>query len=326
MAIKRNHIKRKDKFVTIIIPTFNRMGKLIKCINSVLDNDYKYKYIIVSDDASTDGTENAIKKYINKKNFLYLRNSNESLLSVTINNAIQFSKGEYIFILDDDNVLQKNCISNLVSSFKGHKKAGIVGPLALYKSHKDIIMHAGTTRSRFMRRAIFIYMNEKWNGQIEEGEEVEDFANAFMFKKKIINKIGMWDLLVPFMGEDGNFEARVRKAGYKIIINPKAITYHDIPYNPKEKYFVRVNKLRLYYTMRSKIINEFRYDTLIGRLTFSISIPIYLCYYILLINKSNKNLKEKLELLKYLFKGTADGIKNALLKKSKIIWQQNQKD
>ena len=326
MAIKRNHIKRKDKFVTIIIPTFNRMGKLIKCINSVLDNDYKYKYIIVSDDASTDGTENAIKKYINKKNFLYLRNSNESLLSVTINNAIQFSKGEYIFILDDDNVLQKNCISNLVSSFKSHKKAGIVGPLALYKSHKDIIMHAGTTRSRFMRRAIFIYMNEKWNGQIEEGEEVEDFANAFMFKKKIINKIGMWDLLVPFMGEDGNFEARVRKAGYKIIINPKAITYHDIPYNPKEKYFVRVNKLRLYYTMRSKIINEFRYDTLIGRLTFSISIPIYLCYYILLINKSNKNLKEKLELLKYLFKGTADGIKNALLKKSKIIWQQNQKD
>ncbi len=326
MVIKRKHIKCKGKFVTIIIPTFNRMRKLIKCINSVLDNDYKYKYIIVSDDASTDGTENAIKKYINKKNFLYLRNSNESLLSVTINNAIQFSKGEYIFILDDDNILQKNCISNLVSSFKSHKKAGIVGPLALYKSHKDIIMHAGTTRSRFMRRAIFIHMNEKWNGQIEEGEEVEDFANAFMFKKKIINKIGMWDLLVPFVGEDGNFEARVRKAGYKIIINPKAITYHDIPYNPNERYFIRVNKLRLYYTMRNKIINEFRYDTLIGRLTFSISMPIYLCYYILLINKSNKNLKEKLELLKYLFKGTADGIKNALLNKSKIIWQQNQKN
>ena len=33
-----------------------------------------------------------------------------------------------------------------------------------------------------------------------------------------------------------------------------------------------------------------------------------------------------LELLKYLFKGTADGIKNALLNKSKIIWQQNQKN
>lgn len=132
MVIKGKNIKFEDKYVTIIIPTFNRKKMLIKCIDSVIASDYKKKYIIVSDDASTDGTESAIKKYINKKNFLYIKNTKESLLSITINNAIRFSKGEYIFILDDDNVLKKNCISNLVSSFNTYKKAGIVGPLALY--------------------------------------------------------------------------------------------------------------------------------------------------------------------------------------------------
>jgi GT2 family glycosyltransferase len=321
MVIKGKNIKFEDKYVTIIIPTFNRKKMLIKCIDSVIASDYKKKYIIVSDDASTDGTESAIKKYINKKNFLYIKNTKESLLSITINNAIRFSKGEYIFILDDDNVLKKNCISNLVLSFNTYKKAGIVGPLALYKSHKDTIMHAGTMRSRFMRRAIFIYMNEKWAGQIKEGTEVDDFANAFMFKKEIINKIGMWDLSVPFVGEDGDFEARTTKAGYKIIINPKAITYHDIPYNPKDRYFIRINKLRLYYTMRDKIINEYRYDTLIGKITFSLSIPLYLIYYVLIIFKGNKSTKNKLELLKTFFHGIMNGFKIVLLKKSSVVWK-----
>lgn len=312
--------KQKDEIVTVVIPTYNRKDKLIRCIDSVIANDYKHKYIIVTDDASTDGTHIAIKKYKKRKDFLYLRNKKESLLSVTINNALLHSKGEYIFIVDDDNVLEKDCISNLVSSFKKYKEAGIVGPLALYKSHPNIIMHAGTVKSKFMRRAIFLYMNEEWKGQIKEGEEVEEFANAFMFKRKLIYEVGMWDLSVPFMGEDGNFEARVRKKGYKIIINPKAVTYHEVPYLPKERYFIRVNKLRMYYVMRSKIINEFRYDTSLGKLTFFISIPLYIAYYMMVIFKSENSLKEKFNLLKSLFSGIIDGFIVVILNKSEIVW------
>jgi len=295
---------KKKVLVSVVIPTFNRKDMLVRCINSVLASSYKTLEIIIADDASTDGTKDIVMKKFGKfKNVYYFRNNRELLLSATINKALRISKGEYIFILDDDNVVDKKCISELVSSFNKYKEVGIVGPLALYYSKKDTIMHAGVVRSKFMRRAIYPFANEKWKGQIKEGQEVEDFANAFMFKRELLSKVGMWDLVVPFMGEDGDFEARVRKAGYKVIINPKAIVYHDVPYNPKTTYFIRVNKMRLYHAMHSKILYVYRYDKLIQKATFTLSIPLYLGFYILAILKDKNSWTEKIGLFYALIKG-----------------------
>ena len=179
-------------------------------------------------------------------------------------------------------------------------------------------MHAGTIRSKFMRRALYVHENERWANQINEGYEVEDFANAFMFRKEAVKKVGMWDLLVPSMGEDADFEARVRKAGYKVIINPKAITYHDIPYNPKEVYFLRINESRMYHAMHSKVLYAFRYDNALQKFTFILSIPIYLGFYIRAIIKDKNKAVEKKKLIKILFKGMFDGFRDAIKKRDKI--------
>jgi len=312
---------KSNSLVSVIIPTFNRKDMLVRCVDSVLASTYKNIEIIIADDASTDGTEGIVKsRYKKHKKVFYIKNNKELLLSATINKALRVAKGEYIFILDDDNVIDKNCISELVSTFSKYKKVGIVGPLALYYSKKDTVMHAGVIRSSFMRRAIYPFANEKWRWQINEGQEVEDFANAFMFKRKLLREVGMWDLLVPAMGEDGDFEARVRKAGYKAVINPKAITYHDIPYDPQRTYFFRVNKMRLYHVMHSKILYVYRYDSLIQKITFTISIPVYLSFYILLILKNKDGKFKKSELFNALIKGVIDGFSDAINHRSKVEW------
>jgi len=312
---------KSNALVSVIIPTFNRKNMLVRCVDSVLASTYKKIEIIIADDASTDGTEGIIKnRYKTHKKVFYIKNNKELLLSATINKALRIAKGKYIFILDDDNAVDKNCISELVSTFNKYKGAGIVGPLALYYSKKDTIMHAGAIRSRFMRRAIYLFANEKWNGQIREGLEVEDFANAFMFKRELLKEVGMWDLLVPATGEDGDFEARVKKAGYKAVINPKAITYHDIPYNPQRTYFFRVNKMRLYHVMHSKILYVYRYDNSIHKITFTISIPVYLSFYILAILKDKNDKFKKSELFNALIKGVIDGFSDAINHRSKVEW------
>jgi len=312
---------KSNALVSVIIPTFNRKDMLVRCVDSVLASTYKKIEIIIADDASTDGTEGIVKnRYKKYKEVFYIKNNKELLLSATINKALRVAMGKYIFILDDDNVIDKNCISELVSTFNKYKEVGIVGPLALYYSKKDTVMHAGVIRSPFMRRAIYPFANEKWRGQINEGQEVEDFANAFMFKKKLLKEVGMWDLLVPFMGEDGDFEARVRRAGYKTVINPKAITYHDVPYNPKSAYFFRVNEMRLYHVMHSKILYVYRYDNLIHKITFTISIPVYLSFYILAILKDKNDKFKKSGLFNALIKGVIDGFSDAINHRSKIEW------
>ena len=279
MLKRKLNNKENKSLVTVIIPTIDRPKMLRRCINSVLLNTYKNLEIIVSDDSQLNKSSEVVKqkrKYFH--NIKYIKNTEKSL-TLAINRAIKISNGEFIFILDDDNKIDKNCIAELVKAMKKEKDIGIVGPLALYYTHKERIMHAGVTRSSFMRRAIYSHENERWNNQINEGEVVEDFSNAFMFRKKIAYKAGLWDLLVPSMGEDADFEARVRKAGYKVIINPKAITYHDIPYDPKVTYFLRVNENRMYHSMHSKILYVYRYDTILQKLTFTLSIPVYLTFY-----------------------------------------------
>ncbi len=306
--------------VSIIIPTFNRKEMLTRCIDSVLKSSYGNYEIIVSDDASSDGTDVAVKKYLKYNNFRYIRNKSPQLLSKTINNALRHSHGSYIFILDDDNVVDPNCIKTLVSSFVNDKTVGIAGPLALYYSKKDRIAHAGVKRSGFMRRAIYPNLNKKLTTKIKINIDIEDFANAFMFKRDIMHASGAWDLLIPFMGEDGDFEARIIRQGYKTVINPDAITYHDIKYDPNQKYFVRLNDMRMYHMMHSKILHEYRYDNLAGKITFTISIPIYAIYYAYRITFSDKTALGKLSLFANLTAGIIIGIVDSLLMRQKIEW------
>lgn len=306
--------------VSVIIPTFNRKKMLLRCIDSVLKSTYGNFEIIVSDDGSSDGTDAALKKYLSYSNFKYVRNKSPMLLSKTINNALRHSHGKYIFILDDDNVVDLDCIKNLVLSFANNKKIGIAGPLALYYSKKDRIAHAGVKRSGFMRRAIYQNLNKKITAKIKTNDDIEDFANAFMFRRDIMHASGAWDLLVPFMGEDGDFEARIIRLGYKAVINPNAITYHDIKYDPSNKYFVRLNDMRMYHMMHSKILHEYRYDNLIGKITFTISIPIYTIYYIYRIALSDKTLLGKLSLFGNLIYGIIIGIADSILGRQKIEW------
>ena len=318
---KKNLQDKTNPHISVIIPTKDRPKMLERCLNSVLLSTYTNLEIIVSDDSKSSESKETVEKFKNKfQNIKYICN-NENNISIAINRAIKQSdsdNSDFAFILDDDNEIGKNCIKELISSMVKDKNVGIVGPIAFYYSNKDIIMHAGTIRSKFMRRALYVHENERWTNQINEGYEVEDFANAFMFRKEVVKKVGMWDLLVPLMGEDADFEARVRKAGYKVIINPKAVTYHDIPYNPNEIYFLRVSESRMYHSMHSKVLYVFRYDGTLQKLTFTISVPLYLAFYLRAIIKDKNKENKKSKLIRALFKGTSEGFADAFKKRSEI--------
>lgn len=310
----------KRAFVSVLIPTKDRKDMLERCINSVLRSSYKNFEIIVSDDSESDDTERLVRKIRKHFNKIYYIKNSENSIARAMNRAILKSRGEYLVLLDDDNAVDKKFLGELLIPFEKDTSIGIVGPLALYYSRKDIVMHAGTIRSPFMRRAINVHENEVWKMQIIEGENVDDFANSFMFSREAVKRAGLYDELVPLMGDDGDMEARIRKAGYSVVINPKAKTYHDIPYVPGRKYFLRVTDARMYHVLHSKLLYVARYDTVIGKVTFSISIPVYLFYYIVAIFRQNITVKKKLHMIRRLFSGTLDGIIDMAKGKNSIVY------
>lgn len=96
--------------ISIMIPTYNRAHYLVDAIESSLAQDYPNFEVIVSDNASTDGTEESVKKYLSDPRFRYYKNDKnlgsgpnyEKLLYV-------YATGEYgNYLTDDDYFIDKD--------------------------------------------------------------------------------------------------------------------------------------------------------------------------------------------------------------------------
>ena len=100
--------------VSIIVPVYNTSTYLIKCLDSLINQDYdKKKYeIIIVNDGSTDNSEEIILKYKNKfPNIIkYFKKENGGLSSAR-NLGIMNAKYEYILFVDSDDYVDQNLLS-----------------------------------------------------------------------------------------------------------------------------------------------------------------------------------------------------------------------
>ena len=182
-----------EPLVSIVIPTHNRKEKLTRLIRSILESDYpKDKLeIIVVDDGSTDGTYEYIKKQFPQVRVI--RNEEEKLLAESRNIGVRASHGKYIFIIDDDNIVDKNTIRELVEFMKKNPEVGVVGPIMYFLSDPKRIWCAGVKRNYWTTITELIGFNTRDNGQFREPYESEDFPNAFMVRREVFEKVSLFD-------------------------------------------------------------------------------------------------------------------------------------
>lgn len=93
--------------ISVIIPTFNRKNKLLRSLSSVMDQTFRDIEIIIIDDGSTDGTENAIKS-IKDDRIIFLKHKTNIGGGAARNTGIRNAHGDYIAFQDSDDVWYKN--------------------------------------------------------------------------------------------------------------------------------------------------------------------------------------------------------------------------
>ncbi len=94
-----------EVFFSIISPTYNHGEFIEDCIQSVINQNYKNWELIIIDDGSTDNTFTIVDRYCKKDSRIkYFRQDNVGIfnLSTTYNNALSYSNGNYISILEGD--------------------------------------------------------------------------------------------------------------------------------------------------------------------------------------------------------------------------------
>lgn len=115
--------------VSIVIATYNREKMLKEAIDSALNQDYQNLEIIVANNASTDGTDELMKKYIEKyDNIIYIkREKNIGAHANGYGAYKEVSKGKYIFFLcDDDYLISPTFITNAVNVMENNKNIVLV--------------------------------------------------------------------------------------------------------------------------------------------------------------------------------------------------------
>lgn len=112
--------------VSVIITTYGANVKLVKAVESVLNQSYKDIEVLVVDDNNPDSkerqeTEKLMKRYANKKNVHYLKHQQNMNGAAARNTGIKYAKGEYIAFLDDDDLYLPERIETAVAYLREHQ-------------------------------------------------------------------------------------------------------------------------------------------------------------------------------------------------------------
>lgn len=215
--------------LSIIILNYNTKELLEDCLNSVKDHMSEVNLeVIVSDNASNDGSPEMIKKKFPWVK--YTEGPNEGF-SKGNNRARNLVEGEMVLFLNPDTVVHKDVFVKTTKFLKEHKDAGAVTcklVLANGKLDKDIRRRFPIPRIAFEHLALGLNKNY-WYEDIPETEthEVEAIQGAFFLTwKKILDKVGWFDEEYFFDGEDIDLCYQIHKAGYKLYYYPETIVTH----------------------------------------------------------------------------------------------------
>jgi glycosyltransferase involved in cell wall biosynthesis len=235
-----------SEFVSIILPTYNRADKLEGCITSVLLQNYSNFELIVSDDGSTDNTQMIVGRLMkNDPRIQYSKNDNRKGLPANRNVAISKSRGNYIFFIEDDMVLDPNCLEILMGSLYSLKlqkiKIGGITPslLAEYKdgkSNRNMLNYACRESNarlevpcKWSKITGMRYYN--FSREFDRLQEVPDMHACSLYPRALFEEVGGYDerrYKGNFLYEETDVNYRIHTRGYKFYFEPKAILYHKI--------------------------------------------------------------------------------------------------
>lgn len=114
--------------VSIILPTYNRVEKLDRAIQSILQQTYSPYEVVIINDCSSDGTKDFLAQYEVDSRFKIIHNSKNLRLQRSLNKAVRQSKGKYLARLDDDDYwTDSNKLQAQMDALRTHPEVGLIG-------------------------------------------------------------------------------------------------------------------------------------------------------------------------------------------------------
>lgn len=210
------------KKLTVLVVNWNGLDHLKGLIPTLRKQTFKDFDILISDQGSTDGSVQWMKK--NKIRFI--QNGRNTGFSGGVNRGLRKVRTKYVAILNDDMRIDPKCLRHLMDAIEKDDRIGAVQGL--------VVNWAGTkieSTGLVITYGSFIATRDKGTPFLKKAGEPREVGmvngSATIYRMSVFKKIGMFDEdFNPIYNEDADMSIRMRKGGYTLMLQPNAVLYH----------------------------------------------------------------------------------------------------
>lgn len=190
--------------VSVVIPVYNVEDYLKECLDSVINQSYRYLQIILINDGSTDTSRFICDEYRKKDDRVKVIHKENGGLSEARNVGLENSIGEYVVFVDSDDYIHKDFIRILLENLIYNNADISLSDFSSYKLSNEVVLGKAKkmsfedffTQIKSLTTKIIVcnklYKIDIWNGvRFEKNKLHED---VFVFLNTCYNRKFVYDI------------------------------------------------------------------------------------------------------------------------------------
>lgn len=222
-SMKSDLIQKDNEKVSIVIPNYNGLSFLDPCLASLRQQTFGASHVIVVDNGSMDGSKVFLQENYPEVHVIAL-NENTGFANA-VNEGIRATDSEFIILLNNDTVVDKEFVKVLVESLEENDRYFSAGAKMLSMKQPELMDDGGD----YYTALGWAYALGKDKSEKKYDSPRNIFsacAGAAVYRRSILEEIGLFDEHHFAYLEDIDLGYRAKIFGYKNRFEPRAIVYH----------------------------------------------------------------------------------------------------
>jgi GT2 family glycosyltransferase len=213
--------------VGVVIVNWNLKDSLRETLESFRKVNYPGLQIVVSDNASTDGSQEMVRREFPEVYLLTRDKGVGYAKGASLGMEYLADKTKYIFSTTNDVIVDAEMINALVDYAEKDPKAGVLGCKIYYFGQDDLLWSAGGRIHPLHGHSYHFGWNRHDQPRYDKIREC-DFVTGcgFLLRTDVLKRVNYFNSDMVFYSEDADLCYRIREQGYKVMYIPGAKMWH----------------------------------------------------------------------------------------------------